>query len=126
MSVPIGWAIAILANGSCRARRFARPHRRGFQVVHEVNLHLEAVGVKGSILGFLDYQLYFIVANGPGPYTCYFCGVQVDARLVIHHKDGNGNHKNNAWSNWVAAHAFCHQSHHARTRPRRAGSFTAL
>lgn len=62
-------------------------------------------------LGKHRYREVFFAHNGPGPYTCCFCGQPVDfEEVVIHHVDHN--RTNLARENLTAAHETCHKSHH--------------
>lgn len=59
----------------------------------------------------LRYRELFFATNGFGPYSCFFCGQDVDTESVLVHHDDH-NHENNAVENLKPAHHVCHTRHH--------------
>lgn len=55
------------------------------------------------------HRQIFLEANPRGPWSCIFCGGEVE-ELHVHHRDGD--HDNNAPDNLVATHGDCHAHHH--------------
>jgi hypothetical protein len=55
------------------------------------------------------HRQIFLNTHPGSPWTCYFCGGEVE-ELHVHHRDGV--HDNNAPDNLVATHGDCHAHHH--------------
>jgi hypothetical protein len=58
----------------------------------------------------MNYREVFFAAYGFGPHSCYFCGVVVEGKLVVHHEDHDEH--NDDPKNLVACHSGCHVRHH--------------
>lgn len=55
------------------------------------------------------HRQIFLDTHPGSPWTCYFCGGEVE-ELHVHHRDGD--HDNNEPDNLVATHGDCHAHHH--------------
>lgn len=72
----------------------------------------EAVAKGGSFTTLESQPLHrqiFLDTHPGSPWTCYFCGGEVE-ELHVHHRDGD--HANNDPDNLVATHGDCHAHHH--------------
>lgn len=70
-----------------------------------------------------NYHVIWLQAQGPGPWSCGFCGDPVvglrrnkSFNGLIHHKDEN--RSNNDITNLVAMHRDCHVKHHLTGKAR--------
>lgn len=80
-------------------------------VVEDSEAALTASGSKSKLKSReqpLHRQIY-LELHPEGPWTCVFCGGEVE-ELHVHHRDGD--HSNNIFDNLTATHADCHAHHH--------------
>ena len=72
------------------------------------------------ITGPRAHQIIFFLVNGTGPWSCHFCGEEINETgkrlggrsLIVHHVDWD--HSNNDPENLVATHWGCHTRHHVQ------------